>query len=76
MRWAQGCLCETCTSEGNWRLLGPEIGNVPHCERVYLKVPFREKDEALALGAKWDPVARLWFTACWMDPASHAKWPV
>ncbi|HLS16850.1 MAG TPA: ATP-dependent helicase [Paenalcaligenes sp.] len=30
-------------------------------QRVYLQVPFAEKDEAKALGAYWDPKARLWY---------------
>lgn len=30
-------------------------------QRIYLQVPFAEKDEAKALGAYWDPQARLWY---------------
>lgn len=30
-------------------------------ERVYLDVPYAEKDEAKALGARWDQAARRWF---------------
>ena len=29
--------------------------------RAYLNVPFAEKDEAKALGARWDPTARRWY---------------
>lgn len=29
--------------------------------RTYLKVPFERKDDAKALGAKWDPGAKLWW---------------
>ncbi|MBQ0867447.1 DUF5710 domain-containing protein [Streptomyces sp. RK75] len=29
--------------------------------RVWLDVPFAEKDEAKALGARWDPAAKRWF---------------
>jgi Domain of unknown function (DUF5710) len=29
-------------------------------ERMWLDVPFAEKDEAKALGAQWDPQARRW----------------
>ena len=29
--------------------------------RAWLDVPFGEKDEAKALGARWDPAARRWF---------------
>src|SRR5699024_3891988 len=30
-------------------------------QRIYLQVPFAEKHEAKALGAYWDPQARLWY---------------
>lgn len=30
--------------------------------RTYLSVPFSEKDQAKALGARWDPEARKWYT--------------
>lgn len=30
-------------------------------KRVYLNVPFAEKDEAKALGARWCPERRLWY---------------
>nr|WP_232102429.1 DUF5710 domain-containing protein [Stutzerimonas stutzeri] len=26
-----------------------------------MKVPFAEKDEAKALGARWDPQAKVWY---------------
>src|SRR5215831_6639908 len=29
--------------------------------RLWLDVPFAEKDEAKALGARWDPKARSWY---------------
>ena len=29
--------------------------------RIYLNVPFAEKDAAKALGARWDPKARQWY---------------
>jgi hypothetical protein len=30
-------------------------------DRVWLDVPFAEKDQAKALGARWDPAARRWY---------------
>ena len=30
-------------------------------ERVYLDVPYGEKDEAKAPGARWDPMAKRWY---------------
>jgi ribonuclease HI len=29
--------------------------------RIYLRVPFSQKDEAKGLGAKWDPACKKWF---------------
>ena len=34
-------------------------------ERIFLNVPFAEKDEAKRLGARWDPDAQRW----WADPS-------
>ena len=31
-------------------------------EKIYLTVPISEKDEAKLFGAKWDKIARKWFT--------------
>ncbi|WP_043907717.1 DUF5710 domain-containing protein [Kitasatospora griseola] len=31
-------------------------------ERIWLDVPFAEKDEAKAAGARWDPAARRWYS--------------
>ncbi|WP_433237720.1 DUF5710 domain-containing protein [Streptosporangium sp. CA-135522] len=30
-------------------------------ERLWLDVPYSEKDEAKALGARWDPAAKRWY---------------
>lgn len=30
-------------------------------ERAYLDVPYGDKDEAMALGARWDPAAKRWY---------------
>lgn len=43
--------------------------------RFYLDVPIEEKDEAKALGARWEPALKKWYC----DPADKAKfakwWP-
>jgi len=41
--------------------------------RTDLKVPFAEKDEAKALGARWDPAKRLWYTQS-ADLAPFERW--
>lgn len=42
--------------------------------RSYLVVPFKEKDEAKALGAKWDRQERAWYVPPGVDPAPFDKW--
>jgi len=39
-----------------------------------IAVPYAEKDQAKALGAKWDRDAKSWFIPAGLDPASFAKW--
>lgn len=41
--------------------------------KTYLNVPFPEKDRAKALGARWDPVERKWFTSS-EDLGPFARW--
>jgi phage/plasmid primase-like uncharacterized protein len=33
----------------------------PAAERTFLAVPYRQKNQAKAAGAKWDPKAKLWY---------------
>ena len=51
-------------------MVGANDGGCPRVEggqavmagnKVWLDVPFGEKDEAKALGARWDPDARRWY---------------
>src|SRR5215210_6234605 len=39
----------------------PESDGVPMPERLWLDVPYAEKDTAKAAGARWDPDARRWY---------------
>lgn len=39
-----------------------------------IEVPFAEKDDAKALGARWDPAARSWYVPAGRDPALFARW--
>lgn len=39
-----------------------------------LDVPFAEKDEAKALGAKWDPDLRKWFVPEGIDLEDFTNW--
>lgn len=42
--------------------------------RLNLAVPFAEKDEVKQLGARWDPVQRLWFVPPGLSPAPFERW--
>lgn len=41
---------------------------------VMLEVPIAQKDEAKALGARWDPDARSWYVPAGRDPSPFARW--
>jgi putative DNA primase/helicase len=43
-------------------------------ERVFVAVPYAEKDQAKALGAKWDRRARSWYLPAGIDLAPFARW--
>lgn len=41
---------------------------------IALKVPFKEKDEAKSLGARWNPDGKHWYVPEGVDAAPFAKW--
>jgi|GEM_PF-379325 len=41
---------------------------------ISLKVPFSEKDEAKALGARWNAEQKLWYVPQGLEAAPFAKW--
>ncbi|MDD2728666.1 exodeoxyribonuclease VII large subunit [Malikia sp.] len=41
---------------------------------TYLNVPFRDKDSAKALGARWDPAQRQWYVPPGRELAPFAAW--
>ena len=42
--------------------------------RTYLAVPYREKDEAKALGAKWDKAEKSWYVPAGANVEPFQKW--
>jgi hypothetical protein len=42
--------------------------------KIYLNVPFAQKDEAKALGARWDGIKKKWFVPAEKDIALFARW--
>lgn len=43
-------------------------------ERKYINVPFKEKNEAKQLGARWDRQKQSWYVPPGVDAAPFAKW--
>ena len=43
-------------------------------QKVWLDVPFEEKDEAKALGARWDGMRRLWYKPACFLMGGLARW--
>ena len=52
----------------------PERASELAAEIVYLSVPFKEKNQAKAAGAKWDAKAKLWTAPVGADLAKLAQW--
>lgn len=53
----------------------PEAGAVlPATEVTFLQVPYREKNQAKAAGAKWDRDVKLWKAPVGADLSKLAKW--
>jgi phage/plasmid primase-like uncharacterized protein len=46
----------------------------PALSKVYINVPYSEKDEAKALGAKWDKKEKAWFVEPGIDQKPFQKW--
>lgn len=49
-------------------------------QRIYLKVPFAEKDKAKAAGARWDNISKRWYvsttnSSAWKWMPEHLKQP-
>jgi hypothetical protein len=42
--------------------------------KIYLNVPFTQKDEAKALGARWDAVQKKWHAPADKDFTLFARW--
>ena len=42
--------------------------------RTELDVPFSHKEEAKALGAKWDRIKKIWYVPSGVNPEPFAEW--
>ena len=52
----------------------PTVRSAEDEKFTYLNVPYTEKNEAKALGAKWDRQAQAWFLPAGLDKAPFARW--
>ena len=43
-------------------------------ETYYIQVPYPEKDDAKSLGAKWDPINRLWYIPIGKEIKNFSRW--
>lgn len=42
--------------------------------KIYLDVPYAQKDEAKSLGARWDPSKKKWYVPGNLDISVFKKW--
>jgi len=62
--------------KGAYRAAEPEQATaVTSEEKTYINVPFKEKNEAKALGARWDRQEVSWYVPAGVDLAQFSKWP-
>ena len=47
---------------------------IPHGERTYLTMPYEERDQAKAIGARWDAVKKAWYVGPGIELEKIAKW--
>ncbi len=49
-------------------------GKHTNVKKIFLKVPFDDKDEAKSLGARWDNDKKQWFIMSIMDQSKFKRW--
>lgn len=54
--------------------IGKESDHTSHTSRQYLAVPYSEKDQAKAAGARWDKVAKAWYVGENADIRALQRW--
>jgi hypothetical protein len=48
--------------------------DISEAERIYLAVPYEEREEAKALGARWDGTKKAWYVGPEVDRTKITKW--
>lgn len=46
---------------------------MPRDSRIYIFVPFKDRDEAKGLGARWDKDKKQWFVPSGLDFAPFSR---
>ena len=49
-------------------------GQASQSSKIWIDVPYSQKDEAKALGARWDRQEQSWYVPAGVDPAPFARW--
>lgn len=79
----EGKLTKSCAAVLHVGDVSEHTGRAPPIKRAraadapprrFLSCPFEEKDEAKALGAKWDQAAKKWYIPDGLDAAPFAQW--
>lgn len=58
------------------QVVEPAKSEAAERKRVYIAVPFEEKNDAKALGARWDRKAKSWYVPAGLDAAKFSRWTV
>lgn len=55
--------------------LANEVIGITSCpyQKIYLQVPFKDKEDAKSLGARWDPKAKKWYISSLMSKEKQTK---
>ncbi len=69
--WLEGRRLDAALAEGWKSVPAPQAVRT---ERAYLQVPYREKDEAKALGARWDRQQQSWYVPGGKDTGPFSRW--
>jgi len=67
---ATEALMQTSLDQGSGRAAPAESAH----HRTFLAVPFKEHEDAKALGARWDRRQRSWYVPVHLDPGAFARW--
>lgn len=51
-----------------------EYPSIENLKRIYLSVPYNEKDIVKYIGAKWDGYAKIWYVPSNIDPNLFSRW--